>query len=54
MHKHKANYFKGTQDFTLFIFLESMIAAAYTSLNNRNRDKIPVFWAVCYNYFIYT
>lgn len=54
MHKHKANYFKGTQVFTLFIFPESITAAAYASLNNTNRDKIPVFRAAYYNYPIYS
>jgi len=54
MYKHKANYFEGTWIFTLFIFLESSTAAAYTSLNNTNRDKIRIFQVVCYNYPIYT
>lgn len=54
MHKHKANYFKGTRVFTLFIFLESITAAAYASVNSTNRGRILAFWAVCYNYSIYT
>lgn len=36
-----------TEQYNLLIFLESITAAAYASLNNTNRDKIPIFPAVC-------